>query len=165
MSGAIDEGRVDLPYIDYGTSFVISEDGLKLIITDVSFVSYKTVFRQFSFGTAFDTSTLTYDGSSEISQSVSVAARAKGIRIDATGTKMLMVGANSSNTSFRVFDFTLAAPWDVVSAAPTRNNIYSVDDTGAGLYYGPYGLDVSPDGSYMYLPMRGTDLLLQYNLR
>lgn len=138
--------------LSFSTLF-IREDGLKL------YCAYDDTFYQYTLGTAYDISTASLDGSS----SNGALGFTYGMRINSTGTKMIALEFLFS--SFRVRELSLAASWDLTSA-PTLDSTYQLSpDIGGWELNGPRGLDVSPDGSYLFLPMRGMDLLLQYTLK
>lgn len=145
----------------YAYTFFIREDGLKL------YTASSNKLQQFTLGTAYDMSTLSWDGLST-ANAISSTTNILGMRISGDGKKMILthnVGTGQNSTYVR--EYSLASPWDLTSD-PTLNNTYDVvsnQETGGYYRNGNWGLDVSSDGSYLFLPMRGMDLLLQYTLK
>jgi len=129
---------------------------------------------EWTLATPFDLSTATDNGSVSVvlSSSGSFVGRvAYGIRFNNDGTKFLTVeqrtsGVFGSLTSFWINAFTLNTPWDVTSGFSGSGVQYSLlTDQGGNSGNRVSGFGVSPDGSYVFAPMLGQDILLKYTLK
>jgi 6-phosphogluconolactonase (cycloisomerase 2 family)/uncharacterized protein YmfQ (DUF2313 family) len=128
----------------------ISPDGIKLFITGGS--ATNDVF-SYTFGTAWDLSTLTYDG---VFFSVnSQDPDPKGVFFKPDGLAMFVVG-NGNNT---VYQYTLTKPWDLSTASyASKSKLVGVEDNG------PTDLFFKPDGTIMYITGAINDKVYQYTL-
>lgn len=85
--------------------------------------------------------------------SFSVAAEAtnpQGLEFKPDGTKMYVVDSAGDN----VFQYSLSVPWDVSSASYDSKNFYVFESSFIDF---PVGVTFKPDGSSMYLTVRGQD--------
>ena len=125
-----------------------NSDGTKMYAVDVGSSS---VF-QYSFSTAFNLSTASYD-----SISFSVAAQdtqPSRVAFNSDGTKMYMVGVNSDS----VFQYSLSTAFNVSTASYD-----SISFSVAAQETAPYGFFFKPDGSKMYIGGTATDTIYQYS--
>ena len=130
-----------------------SDDGLKF------FVSSTGVIYQWTLATAYDLSTASYDTNTG---SLGTGAF-YSLRFDSSGKKILLLQRPSS-LSQTLRQYSLSTAWDITTISFVGFLEVNID-TGGYRRNGPYGMGISPDGSYLYLPMRGQDALLQYNLK
>lgn len=108
---------------------------------------------QYTLGTAFDLSTASYD-----SVSFDVSSQSNGptdIFFNSTGTKMFVVGNNSSS----VFQYTLGSAFDLSSASydSVSLNLSSQDTFPQGIFF-------NSTGTRMFMVGNQNDLVYQYNL-
>ncbi len=130
-----------------GLSF--STDGTKMYIVGQT---NDTVY-QYTLSTPFDVSTATY-----ASKSFSVLAQdtaSTSIFFKSDGLAFYMLG----DTVDTVFQYTLSTAWDVSTATyATKSFSVTTQETA------PSGLEISPDGTKMYVIGTTTDTVYQYTL-
>ena len=158
--------------ITEGSAFVngifFRDDGVKFY-----YISGGTLY-EWTLATPFDLSTGTSTGSAVVvtsTPSFFSARVAYGIRFDNTGTKLLTVeqrrsGLGGSLSRNTLNAFALNVPWDLTSGfngTPTTKSFFT--DQGGNEDNRVSGFGVSPDGSYVFAPMLGQDLLLKYTLK
>jgi hypothetical protein len=116
---------------DYGYSLQIKNDGTKLwALNDGGEI------HQWSFGTAFDHTTLSYDSKSFTPG----GTQDRSFEFNSDGTKIYV----SSSNGQAVNEYTLSTAYDISTANSTATNTYAV-----GFNVALIGID--PDGSKLYL--------------
>jgi len=107
---------------------------------------------QYSLSSAFDISTVSYDG---VSFSLnSQDSTPNGIEFNPDGTKLFMIGASSDS----VYQYTLSSAFDV-STASYDSISFSVTSQDTS----PSGITFKNDGSKMYISGDGTNTIYQYS--
>ena len=133
----------------YSREACLSSDGTKMYIVGNE---NNTVF-QYTLTTAWDLSTASY-----ASLSFSVASQegnAQGLAFSADGTKMFVVGP----TNDTVFQYGLSTAWNVSTASYSSLSFSVNAQEGT-----PTDVDISPDGTKMYIVGNQTNSILQYDL-
>ena len=129
----------------YGMFF--REDGLKLYGVGLAGVVY-----QHSLSTAWDISTLTYDGVSY--DATAQVSSLRDIWIKPDGTKMYLVDATGDDIN----EYTLSTAWDVSSASYVQNfSLSAQDNTPIGVYF-------NPDGTKFWIYGFTSDTAYEYDL-
>lgn len=133
----------------------IKPDGTKAYITGGNIDAVK----QFSLSTAWDASTLSYDGDTNGRYVVSSQTTyPTGVAFSSDGTKMFVMGYSS--TASIVYQYSLSTAWDVSSAS---YDSVSYDPSADNNYL--WSLAFSTDGSKLYtLNRAGTEIMRQYSL-
>ena len=130
-----------------GISF--STDGTKMYIVGQT---NDTVY-QYTLSTPYDVSTATY-----ASKSVSILAQdtaSTSLFFKTDGTVFYMFG----DTNDTVYQYTMSTAWDVSTATyATKSFSVTTQDTS------PSGLEISPDGTNMYVIGTTNDTVYQYTL-
>lgn len=143
----VSEGTSILTGTADATSFYIKDDGLTLWTTYVFWVD------KYTFGTAWDISTLTFSSRQTINTLGETESHLTSIFFKPDGTKVWMAGIVDKI----IRQYSLPTPWDVASRT-----------LDAGSYSeGPYfagGLWFDPDGLAFYLHHSNGTLLKKYNL-
>ena len=122
-------------------------DGLKLYTVGRINDSVK----QYSVTTAFDITTISYDGIA-----VSLApydTEPQAVTFSSDGTKMFVLAA----TTAKVYEYTLNIAWDLGTAAYT-NKTFSIAEDSA-----PRGFELSADDSKLYVVGDTTNKVYQYS--
>ena len=105
---------------------------------------------QYSLSTAFDISTMSYDG---VSYSIT-ASFPQGITFSPDGTKMFIVTTDAD----RIFQYGLSTAWDVSTASyETNRSVQSNEVT-------PRGLSFNPEGTKLYVIGSSSDAVFSYSL-
>ena len=116
-------------------SIELNTDGTKLFVTDVNGAS--SGIAEFTFGTAYDPSTLTYV------DTLNVAAKTQypyGMNFKPDGTEVYIVSYGDSN----VHQYSLSTAFDISSGSFTRTFDTTRDDYRHGIRF-------KPDGTKMYI--------------
>lgn len=129
-------------------SMSFSDGGAKLYVVGST---SDTIF-QYSLSTAYDLSTASYS-----SKSFSVGTEATsptGIKVSSNGTTVFVV----DNSSDSVYKYTLSTAYDISTASYSSESFnLSSQETQ------PYGVDIKPDGTKMYIIGFSADAVLQYS--
>lgn len=129
------------------------EDGLKFYICAGS------IFRQYTLSTPYDLSTASSDGFSAQS-----GTEFYSLRIDGSGTKLLVTDYAGGFSGVYLREFTLSTAWDITAGLTLTQSYDITSDIGGYSENGPRGMDVSPNGALLYSPIRGQDIIVQYSL-
>ncbi len=128
------------------TGLYISPDGTKLFVLAST---SDTVF-SYTFGTAWDVTTLTYDSKSFL---VTQEATPWGLTVQPDGTKFWVVGS----TNDRVYEYTMSTAWDLATASYTSISLLvSVQDTT------PIGLAWNSTGTVLMVCGATSDTIYSY---
>jgi 6-phosphogluconolactonase (cycloisomerase 2 family) len=130
------------------TGIFVKPDGSKLYAVGIT---NDSIF-QYSFGTAWDVSTLSYDSISFSLASEDTNPRTVFFKPD--GTKMYVVGDSGDDVN----EYDLSTAWDITSASYLQ--AFSV----AGQETTPTDVFFKPDGSKMYIVGINNDAINEYNL-
>ena len=136
--------------ITFGTvpmSFRWRPDGLKLYTVGRIGDSVK----QYTVGTAFDITSISYDGVSVSTASYDTEPQA--VTFSSDGTKMFVLGG----TTAKVYEYTLGIAWDIGSSV-YDNKTFSIAEDSA-----PRGFELSADDSKMYVVGDTTNKVYQYS--
>ena len=129
----------------YPECIYFKTDGLSMYVGDLG--SSNVI--QYTLSTAWDISTAVF------LQSVSTnAGQCFGLSFGLNGTKMYVIGPSS----FGVSEYTLSTAWDISTRSYVQNFIVSTQDTSMT------GVQISPDGTKMYLTGANSDQVFQYNI-
>jgi 6-phosphogluconolactonase (cycloisomerase 2 family) len=126
-------------------------DGTKLYVMG----DFNNRIYQYSLGTAWDVSTVSYDYKSLHINASTVDITITSFFISDDGTRLFCGGTGSDV----IQDFTMYTPWDVSTAYATGNriNVASEEQTHSGISF-------SPDGKNLYLIGPVSDRITQYIL-
>jgi len=123
-----------------------SSDGTKMYLIGSNYTIY-----QYTLGTAWDITSLSYD-----SKSFSVSSQdttTDGIVISSDGTKIFVTGGNND----KVFEYTLGTAYDISTA------VYSVDFSIASQETDPKSITFNSDGTKFYILGISSDTVYQYS--
>lgn len=127
----------------------IKNDGTVLFLVDGG----GDAILQYSFGTAWDLSTLSYDS---VSFSVtSQEAAPRGIYVKPDGLKFYVLGFSSDD----VFQYSMSSEWDL-STASYDSVLFAVNSQDSSAH----DITFKPDGTKMYMVGTSTDSIYQYTL-
>ena len=130
-------------------SVTFKPDGTKMYIVGLT----NDRVYQYTLATPWNVGTAAYDSVSFLVSSQDTDPR--GLAFKPDGTKMYIVG----NTNDRVYQYTLATPWNVGTAAyDSVSFLVSGQDTT------PFSVTFKPDGTKMYILGFANDSVYQYTL-
>ncbi|MEO9644310.1 MAG: cadherin domain-containing protein, partial [Ekhidna sp.] len=137
------EGQDTSPY---GLTF--SSDGTKMLIggSDNSFIY------QYDLSTAFDLSTVSFNGASLSVDNLESGPT--GVVFSADGRYLLVVG----DSDVRAIRFTLNTPFDISSGATHDGTLFDLIDDG------PTGVGISPDGSQIFVTTSNIGVIESYEI-
>jgi DNA-binding beta-propeller fold protein YncE len=123
-------------------------DGTKMYI-----VGYSTdAVYQYSLSTAWDVSTASYD-----SVSLSISSQntyPTDLTFSSDGTKLYVIGIGGAD---EVNQYNLSTAWDLSTAS--YNSVFAISEDGS-----PRGIQLSSDGTKMYVAGYATETIYEYNL-
>ena len=131
------------------TGMYIRPDGTKIYVVD----SDNDTVYQYSLGTAWDISTLSYD-----SNSFSVASEEsipRGLSLSSDGTKLFILGQIAD----RILEYTLNTPWDISTAYYSR-----ITYNHQGFIQDALGFYFKPDGTSFYILGQSNFYSFEFNL-
>jgi DNA-binding beta-propeller fold protein YncE len=131
------------------TGLFIKSDGTKLFLVDGN----GDAILQYSFSTAWDLSTLSYD-----SVSFSVAsqeAAPRGVYVKPDGLKFYVLGFGADD----VFQYSMSSEWDL-STASYDSVLFAVNAQDSSAH----SLSFKTDGTKMYIVGTSSDSIYQYTL-
>ena len=133
----------------------ISADGTKMFIAGAGASSTVKIW-QYSFSTASDVSTASYD-SKVFDVTAQVTGRAPTIFIDASGTRLYVCDTGAANGY--VYQYTMSTAFDISTASYDSKSLnISTNSTTAS------GLSLSLDGTKMFVLDFTSDYIFQYTL-
>lgn len=150
-----------------GETMFFREDGLKL------YVGWGRTIYQWTLGTAYDLATASFDTAVSVilsGGSLFSSRNLYGLRFDNSGTRFIGAyrvrsGFPSSLSYLATVTGRLSTPWDITSFDTLSRKTSFIPESDRGYISDAGGIGVSPDGSYMYTPIRGPDTVLQYFLK
>jgi DNA-binding beta-propeller fold protein YncE len=128
------------------TGITFKPDGTKMYVVGIDSDS----IHQYSLSTAWDLSTASYDSVS----SYLAGSDPTGVVFKPDGTRLY----TSMNTGDTVDEWTLTTAWDISTVT------FSTDFSVASEETVPNGLDISEDGTLMFIVGQSSDTVYKYNL-
>jgi 6-phosphogluconolactonase (cycloisomerase 2 family) len=123
-------------------------DGLRMFVLD----NNTDLIYQYSLSTAWDVSTATYTGFGAYVGTQTTTPNAVYFKTD--GTKMYVLGSDI------VYQYSLSTPWDFSTGISYDSKSFSVFTQDAG----SKDIEISPDGTKMYMLGTINDAVFQYTL-
>ena len=144
-----DSAQGSISQDNFPNSIYFKTDGTKVFVSG----DFNNRVYEYALSVAWDITSISFTTSKDVSANQAGLA---GLVFKSDGTKMFISDTNTSPDS--VSEYTLSTAWDITSASFVQQFDVSSQDTG------PVGVDISPDGTNMYMLGQGTDAVYQYTL-